>query len=160
MDITRLLRPITVRVGANFLYPRLQHLYPDKYPLKTPSSGIELTVQYADTAVDRDKSKAFDKTILAIHGTPGYLTHFDQLLQHYRTSERIRVIVPNLPDFAHTRSSGNVFWHTVPEKVSFLKSFLAQLGVSRVDCLVAHSMGFQSVSGLFENVSLAEFFCY
>ena len=144
-----LVRPITVRTCVN-LYPKLRELFPGQYPRKAPVEGLDLTVDYADTALESPQ-KAFDKTILAIHGNPGYLHHFNQLISHYRGS-RVRVIVPNLPDFSHTRSSGNIFWHSTPEKVAFVKDFLGKIGVDKIDCLIGHSFGIQTVGGLLDEV--------
>src|SRR5699024_1106578 len=121
----------------------LQQRHPHIFPLKVPTDGVELTVNYADTANQGSRSPSeFQRTIVALHGTPGHIEHFDQLLVHYRAT-RTRVIVPNFPDFSHTRSTG-LFWHTTEEKVAFLKSFLEQLDVKKIDCLLAHSMGFQA----------------
>lgn len=150
-SISDLIRPITVQTCVG-LYPRLQQKHPHIFPRKVPTEGVSLSVKYADTAVCRLKSPdhVFEKTIVAVPGCPGNLAHFDWLLAHYRPSTSVRAIALNLPDFRHTRSSGGIFWHTAEEKVAFLADFLKTIGVERVDCLVAHSMGFQAVTGLVE----------
>src|SRR5699024_7147099 len=93
----------------------------------------------------------FTKTVVAVHGAPGNHANFKQLIEHYRGS-KTRVIVPNLPDFSHTRSTNGVFWHTTPERVTFLKDFLGNLQVDRIDCLVAHSFGIQTIGALWNEV--------
>ena len=120
-------------------------------------------------------------TVVAIHGCPGNYNHFKQLINHYCNNSLqqyqqlyhhqqkqqkqpshllppVRVIVPNMPDFTHTRylyhqyhcnnSNKNIFWHTTIEKTLFLQSFLCQLNIKQIDCLVSHSLGFQTVTAL------------
>ncbi|KAH9407924.1 hypothetical protein TYRP_011573 [Tyrophagus putrescentiae] len=150
-SIADLVRPITVTTCVG-LYPRLQQKHPRLFPLKVPTGGVQLTVQYADTANCRLKRPGHqhEKTIVAVPGCPGYYAHFDWLLAHYRASPTVRVIALNLPDFSHTRSTGGLFGHTAEEKVAFLRDLLRQLSVQSVDCLVAHSMGFHTATGLVE----------
>ncbi len=158
-----LIKPITVHVGAgNHLhYPKLQSLHPNiPYPLKlVPTEegeeGVKLTVQVADSAFGDQQhlvDKNFDQTIVALHGTPGYLQHFDVLFAEYQkqtSGSRVRLIAPNLPDFSHTRSTGGLFWHTTEEKVAFLRDLLFnRLQVTTIDCLVAHSAGAQTALAL------------
>jgi len=145
-----LVQPITLRTCVG-LYPELRKIWPDLYPKSAPIEGIDLTVDYADTATEFPPGTHFDKTIVAVHGNPGYLIHFEQLLERFRGS-RIRVVVPNLPNFGHTRSSGLVFWHSTAEKVTFLKDFLKRLQIDKIDCLVGHSFAIQTVAALWENV--------
>ncbi|KAH9407925.1 hypothetical protein TYRP_011574 [Tyrophagus putrescentiae] len=157
-----LIKPITVHVGAgNHLhYPKLQSLHPNiPYPLKlVPTEGeegVKLTVQVADSAFGDQQHLVdtnFDQTIVALHGTPGYLQHFDVLFAEYQkqtSGSRVRLIAPNLPDFSHTRSTGGLFWHTAEEKVAFLRDLLLnRLQVTTIDCLVAHSAGAQTALAL------------
>lgn len=158
-----LVRSITVKVGADqqlLFYPRLQARHPHIFhpPKSVPTEGVTLTVRYADSATFAPNPKTFDRTIVALHGTPGYLEHFDVLFREYAANQsktnkqaRVRIIAPNLPDFSHTRSSGGIFWHTTEEKVAFVRDLLVnRLGVRQVDCLVAHSMGAQTALGLAE----------
>ncbi len=165
-----LIKPITVHVGAgNHLhYPKLQSLHPNiPYPLKlVPTEegeeGVKLTVQVADSANDRKhlvkNRSTFDQTVVALHGTPGYLQHFDALFAEYQhrkksnSSRSVRLIAPNFPDFSHTRSTGGLFWHTTEEKVAFLRDLLFnRLQVTTIDCLVAHSAGAQTALALAED---------
>ena len=143
---TQLVKCITVKTGIG-VYDDLRELRPKLYKYAT-SDGLELTINYADTI--QDNSRTFDKIIVAVHGTPGYYTNFDQLIEHFRNTN-VRVIVPNLPDFSHTRRT-HIFWHSTPEKVQFLRDFLQQLNISKIDCLVCHSFGIQTIAALWENV--------
>src|SRR5699024_6976484 len=91
-SISNLVRPITVQNCVG-LYQRLHQLNPKLYPANAPSGGLELTVEYADSANDSHNVSDFDRTILALHGNPGYWSHFDKIIEHYRGS-RVRVIAP------------------------------------------------------------------
>ncbi len=153
-NISHLTGKITVKVGATpeNLYPKLQHRYPHLWPPRkaVPTDGIDLTVNYADSAF-RNPQKKFKKVIVAVHGTPGYFRHFDRLIEHYHNQNELRIVAPNLPDFDHTRKTGKIFWHTTDEKVSFLKSFLRRLNIGHIDCLISHSLGVQTTTALFEH---------
>ena len=145
-NISHLVKPITLRTCVG-LYDQIRPQWPHLFR-KSPPNGSELTIDYVDTANNRP-NKVFNKTILAIHGVPGNLSHFSQLIQHF-DGTGTRVIVPNMPDFRHSRENG--FWHTTPEKVTFVKDFLKMLKVDRIDCLVAHSFGIQTIGALWEKV--------
>lgn len=143
---TELVKSARVATGVG-IYQQLQQLRPEVYQF-APPEGLELTVDYADTA---SEGQEFEKVIVAVHGCPGYYTNFDRLIEHFRHS-KVRVIAPNLPDFSHTRST-QTFWHSTAEKALFLKDFLRQLGVTTIDCLVSHSFGIQTIAALWEDVS-------
>lgn len=143
-----LVRSMTLNTCGGDLSATLKELHPSFHRHARPE-GIELTVDYADTFVE---GNTYDKVIVAIHGTPGYYTHFDQIIQHFRNT-KVRVIAPNLPSFADTRRT-KTFWHTTPEKAQFLKDFLARLNISTIDCLISHSFGIQTIAALWENVSM------
>lgn len=128
------------------IYDELRKSEPEFY-CDAPSEGVELEVDYVDTWKE---GKQFDKAIVAIHGVPGYYDHFNQLIHHYLDTS-VRVIVPNLPDFSHTRET-NAFWHSTKEKVQFLRDFLVNLKIKTIDCLISHSFGIQTNAALWENV--------
>jgi len=144
---TPIMRPIAIQVGSNGLYKKLQRESPHLYR-RAPLEGVRIVTSYADTSQPET-----DSTIVALHGVPGTHDHYRILFSHY-SGTRVRVIVPNFPTFDHTRESGGLYWHTVPESVDFLKQFLKQIEISEVDCLVAHSSGFHPAAGLFEDVSV------
>ena len=139
---------ITVSPDTSIYINDLNKVSPGVF--KTPPKPLKLTVQYADTALGRDPKK-FDKTIVAIHGTPGYYTHFDTLVEHYKDSN-VRIVAPNLPDFSHTRENG-YYWSTTPERASFVKQFLRDLNITEIDCLISHSYGAQCISAIWFKVS-------
>ena len=111
------------------------------------SGGVDLTVDYLDTKKD---GRLYNKVILAIHGTPDTYEAFSQLIQQYVDTD-VRVIVPNMPDFSHTRQN-KIFWHTHEEKAQFVKDFLDRLDIDTVDCIVSHSHGIQTAAKLSEKV--------
>lgn len=148
-----LIRTITVRTCVG-IYDDLRKQQP-KYYRKAPDDGIDLTIEYVDTVHDAEGS-SFDKTVVAIHGLPGNFSHFDRLIEFYRKTNT-RVIVPNLPDFSHTRQNKS-FWHSNQEKAIFIKDFLSKLNISIVDCLISHSYGCQTIAALWEEVKFNFFF--
>lgn len=144
-----LVHSMTLKTCGGELAATLRELYPS-FHRDTGAESIKLTVDYADTLVE---GNTYDKVIVAIHGTPGYYTHFDKIIQHFRDTN-VRVIAPNLPSFADTRRT-KAFWHTTLEKGQFLKDFLARLNITTIDCLISHSFGIQTIATLWENVSVA-----
>lgn len=132
-----IVRPVTIRTCSD-VYGHLLTSSPHAYLYKkTPQTGLDLTVTYADSALHSDPT-AFERTVVAVHGVYGYFTHFEALFKHFHGSP-VRVIAPNMPDFSHTLKHG--FWHSPTERGTFLRDFLLQLGVKKVDCLVSHSSG-------------------
>ena len=149
-----LVKTITIKTCVGIYNDQMKQWRPDFYRYAT-NDGLELTINYVDTLIvnnDDDDNDHFEKTIVAIHGVPGYYTHFDKLVEYYRNTN-VRVIVPNLPDFSHTRKT-RTFWHTSIEKSTFLKDFLNKLNVKTIDCLICHSFGAQTAAAICENVRL------
>ncbi|XP_046920323.2 uncharacterized protein LOC124500308 isoform X2 [Dermatophagoides farinae] len=145
-----LVKTITIRTCVGIYDDHMKQWRPDFYRYAT-DDGLDLTINYVDTLIndnDGDGDDYFEKTIVAIHGVPGYYTHFDKLVEYYRNTN-VRVIVPNLPDFGHTRKTRS-FWHTSVEKSTFLKDFLRKLNVKTVDCLICHSFGVQTAAAICE----------
>ncbi|KAH9416896.1 hypothetical protein DERP_013867 [Dermatophagoides pteronyssinus] len=146
-----LVKTITIKTCVGIYNDQMKQWRPDFYRYAT-NDGLELTINYVDTLIvnnDDDNDDHFEKTIVAIHGVPGYYTHFDKLVEYYRNTN-VRVIVPNLPDFSHTRKT-RTFWHTSIEKSTFLKDFLNKLNVKTIDCLICHSFGAQTAAAICEN---------
>lgn len=137
---------IVVRTGRE-LYPQLKLKWPKLYK-NIPPEGLRLEVDFLDT---KQHHRMFDKIVLAIHGTPGDYRTYSKLCEHYLGSN-VRVVVPNLPDFSHTRRQN--FWHSIEEKACFIEDFLKKISVGTVHCLVGHSYGFHTVAGLLEQVIL------
>jgi len=154
--IPHLMKQLTVRTCSEGFYDRIRSQLPSsslKLYQNAPSSSLDFTVQYVDTRPDLSDPSS-SKTILALHGNPGTLAHFTQLILYfYQQLTPIRVIVPNSPDFSHTRATGNVYWHSTAEKAEFVTDLLAQLGIAQIDCLVSHSLGIQAAAALWEKES-------
>ncbi|XP_054152401.1 uncharacterized protein LOC128951179 [Oppia nitens] len=127
------------------LYDKLRQKNPKLYR-NSPSSGLTVNVEYVDTLGDNKTGKV--KTILAIHGIPGYYNHFDKLYQYFGNKcSSVRVIAPNMPDFGLTRQT-MAFWHSNEERSQFIRDFLKAINVSTIDCLVSHSAGIHPISML------------
>lgn len=119
-----------------------------------PSDGLNLSVEYVDTFDVRFHTSDNMKTVVAIHGIPGYHHHFQQMIDFFsRKDSNVRLIVPNMPDFKHTRQT-MAFWHSNRERAQFIRDFLRTLNVSQVDCLVSHSAGIHPISLLWSDVRL------
>ncbi|KAI2804493.1 hypothetical protein BLOT_003479 [Blomia tropicalis] len=144
--VNDLVKPITVRTCVNIL-PRLAFKHPHIFQTNNlPTDGVDISIDCVDTL--NGYPNPTSKTIVAIHGTPGNYSHFDQLINNYRLSN-VRVIVPNLPNFTHTRLKR--FWHTTEEKACFIQDLMKHLGIKKIDCLVSHSMGVHPLTMLCEN---------
>lgn len=141
-----LVKQITLKTCVG-IYDELRKKKP-KFFRHAPNDGLELTIDYVDTI--NDNTNTITKIIVAVHGLPGTYLHFDKLIDSYRNTN-VRVIVPNLPDFSHTRKTKS-FWHTTKEKATFLKDFLHQLNITTIDCLVCHSFGIQTIAAIWDEV--------
>lgn len=147
-SLDHMVKRITVNTGAD-LYPELKKLRPKLYR-KIGSGGVSLTVDYLDTKAD---GKPYSKLIVAVHGVPDTYETFTKLIEHFHNTD-VRIIAPNLPDFGHTKRDH--FWHSSDEKVAFLRSFLKQIHIDTVDCLVNHSYGVHPNSGLWDKVIIVK----
>ena len=133
------------------LYEELKKKNPKVYQ-NSPSDGLTVNVEYVDTFADRNSKISSDvKTILAIHGIPGYYHHFNELIKYFNKEPRVRVIVPNMPDFSLTRKT-MAFWHSNEERAQFIRDFLKAINVSTIDCLISHSAGIHPISQIWSNV--------
>ena len=136
------------------LYEELRQKNPKLYG-KSPTDGLNLNVEYVDTLDNSsNKSSANLKTVVAIHGIPGYHHHFNEMINYFSAQDSsVRLIVPNLPDFKHTRQT-MAFWHSNRERAQFIRDFLKKLNVNEIDCLVSHSAGIHPISLLWSDVSI------
>ena len=116
---------------------------------KIPEKPLSFEIEYCDTNCAANHSTT---NILAIHGGGGHWSNFDVLIDHYRNDKDVRLLVPNLPDFSHTRSSKHHYWNSVSERLQFVKCFLRQINMLSIDCLVVHSLGAQIAVAFFDNV--------
>ena len=135
------------------LYEQLKKKYPKLYR-NSPSDGLPVSVEYVDSFADKDiKNERDVKTVVAIHGNPGHHKHFSGLVDYFTQNDgKIRVIVPNMPDFSITRRT-MAFWHSNEERSQFIRDFLTAINVSTIDCLVSHSVGIHPISLIWTDVS-------
>ena len=134
------------------LYEELKKKNPKLYK-NSPSDGLTIRVEYVDTFVD-ERSKLSDdvQTVVAIHGNPGHHKHFSHLINYFNDRNcKVRVIVPNMPDFSITRKS-MAFWHSNEERSQFIRDFLRAINVSSIDCLISHSVGIHPISLIWTDV--------
>ena len=141
------------------IYEQLYKQLPNIYPSSASSNfnkGVDLDIDYVDTTSNNQQQQTNSiKTIVAIHGIYGYHNHFDRLIKYFtnlnsKSTTPVRVIVPNLPDFQHTRTSGGIYWNSTEERLCFMIDLLKHLKVSQIDCLVCHSSGIQTALAMWE----------
>lgn len=109
-----------------------------------PKGGYPININYIDTKPEAENDGSV-KTIVILHGTPGsYYDYFKFLVTF---GETYRIIIPNFPDFSQTLETG-CFWHSAEEKSEYVVDFLKHLNVSKVDCLISHSMAAYATSYL------------
>ncbi len=130
------------------LFDKLREKEPKLYG-KSPSNGLTVDIQYVDTFGDNVSTNEC-KTIVAIHGIPGYHKHFNELIDYFE-KRKVRVIVPNLADFSLTRQTMS-FWHSTEERAQLIRDFLKALNVNKIDCLICHSAGVHPISLLWSHV--------
>ena len=136
------------------LYPQKKKKNPKLYR-KSPDDGLVVSVDYLDTYADKDLTTGgLIKTIVAIHGIPGYYHHFNELIELFAKNNdlNVRLIVPNMPDFSLTRKT-MAFFHSNQERSQLLRDFLKAINVSTIDCLISHSAGIHPISVLWSDVS-------
>ena len=110
-----------------------------------PKGGYPIDINYIDTKPEANNDDESIKTIVILHGTPGsYYDYFKMLVTF---GDMYRIIIPNFPDFSQTLKTG-CFWHSAEEKSEFVVDFLKHLNVSKVDCLISHSMAAYTTSYL------------
>ena len=120
----------------------------------SPSDGLPVCVEYVDTLDVSESSDSDVKTIVAIHGNPGTHQHFNSISDYFQTNKwKVRVIVPNMPDFSITRKT-MAFWHSNEERAQFIRDFLKAINVSTIDCLISHSAGIRPISLIWTEVNI------
>ncbi|KAM7292071.1 hypothetical protein ISCGN_025335 [Ixodes scapularis] len=96
---------------------------------RAPEDGIEVDVPFVFTRRD-DGGGAETRRPLAVllHGAPGSYRDFSENLIPRLCAEDLRFSIQN-----------EFFWHSIEERTALLRDFLRQLGITRIDALVAHS---------------------
>ncbi|XP_027204856.2 uncharacterized protein LOC113798502 [Dermatophagoides pteronyssinus] len=138
------IKTIKFRTCVN-IYDELRSRLPRFYG-KSPSEGVDITIDYVDTQSNQKPNK----TIVALHGTADTFRTFTQLYQHFKHRSDVRIVMPNFPDFSHTRSTNYSFWHSSDEKYHLLQDLFRHLNIETIDCLVGHSYGNQSSTVLLQ----------
>ncbi|XP_077517075.1 uncharacterized protein LOC144127936 isoform X2 [Amblyomma americanum] len=105
-----------------------------------PVDGIEVDMNFIcsrmtdeGTYVETDRPLA-----VLLHGAPGSYRDFTENLIPRLLSRGVDVLAPNYPDMAFSLQN-KFYWHTVEERTALLRDFFKQLGVRRIDTLIAHS---------------------
>ncbi|KAH9518793.1 hypothetical protein Btru_006284 [Bulinus truncatus] len=102
-------------------------------------NGVILDTAYADSCPGKEYERHMP-VVLGLHDTPG--THHD-LLSILGTFAKLgcRTIAPTFPDHGDTQNLlkglDNVFCHSTMERALFIHDFINQLGIERVDMVVA-----------------------
>ncbi|KAH7639244.1 uncharacterized protein LOC124490971 [Dermatophagoides farinae] len=127
------------------VYDELRLRLPQFYR-KSPTEGVDLTIDYVDTQSNQKPKK----TIVALHGLADSYRTFTPLIRHFQNRPDVRIVVPNFPDFSHTRATNYSFWHSSDEKYQLLQDLFRILNINIIDCLVSHSFGSQPTSALLQ----------
>ncbi|KAG0442818.1 hypothetical protein HPB47_015587 [Ixodes persulcatus] len=106
---------------------------------RAPEDGIEVDVPFVLTRRD-DGGGAETRRPLAVllHGAPGNYRDFSENLIPRLFAGGVDVLAPSFPDLRFSIQN-KFFWHSIEERTALLRDFLRQLGITRIDALVAHS---------------------
>lgn len=108
---------------------------------RAPDTGAQAPVVYVHTGMDRTERGDRGKRPLALllTGAPGSYSDYSRTIPHL-DQNGADVLCINWPDFTFTSQTG-YWWHSCDEKSNLVADFLKQLGIKKVDMLVAHSTG-------------------
>ncbi|XP_064482650.1 uncharacterized protein LOC135395345 [Ornithodoros turicata] len=120
------------------LYNEWRHTKP--FYRNAPDNGIVVNVPYVSTLTDDACSSESPPLAVLLHGAPGSFWDFSDNLIPTLRGQGVDILAPKLPNLAFS-AKNTFFWHTVEERTALLKDWLMQLGVKRIDTLVAHSAG-------------------
>lgn len=118
-----------------FVYVRTSVSVWEEYP-----EGVQFDVGYVDTKLLKgSKSASNVPVILALPSSAGTHAEFFSILLSF-VKLGYRVVIPNLPGTAFCRGRAKadeaIFTMSVEEKMDFVKDFLSELQIDRVDMLV------------------------
>ncbi|RWS04959.1 DUF1057 domain containing protein-like protein [Dinothrombium tinctorium] len=151
-DFDYTIKSIEIKICGDYYNERKtqKKLYKKVHP-----EGITTVVEYVDTKYDLMEEDAETAPIvLCLHGAPGSHHDFTQLIK-YLKQRKVRVIVPNFPDYCITEKT-KVFRHSAEEKAEYIKDFLKHINVSRIDLLVSHSSAIYPSTLLWQTASAPE----
>ncbi|XP_077516708.1 uncharacterized protein LOC144127604 [Amblyomma americanum] len=108
---------------------------------RAPETGAQVPVVYVHTGMDRAERGDRDKRPLALllTGAPGQYSDYSHNIPHL-DQNGADVLCVNWPNFTFSRQTG-YWWHSCDEKANLIVDLLKQLGIKKVDMLVAHSTG-------------------
>ncbi|PVD33946.1 hypothetical protein C0Q70_05208 [Pomacea canaliculata] len=102
--------------------------------------GVFLDTAYLDSSPG-DRFNPGEPVVVGLHSSPGSFYDLQPLLDACVKSG-CRVLAPSFPGHGLTegveKEYDDVFSHTTDEKAEFIIDFLSNLGVERVDLLIAH----------------------
>ncbi|CAN7998622.1 unnamed protein product, partial [Ixodes hexagonus] len=106
---------------------------------EAPEDGIIVDIPFIFTRWDDGVSSDMRRPLAVLfHGAPGGYGDFSGNLIPRLRAAGVDVLAPNFPDMAFSLKN-KFFWHSVEERTALLKDFLKEMGITRVDTLVAHS---------------------
>ncbi|XP_077517076.1 uncharacterized protein LOC144127937 [Amblyomma americanum] len=105
-----------------------------------PVDGIEIDMNFICSRMTDEGTLAETGRPLAVllHGAPGSYRDFTENLIPRLLSRGVDVLAPNYPDMAFSLRN-KFYWHTVEERTTLLRDFFRQLGIRRINTLIAHS---------------------
>lgn len=102
--------------------------------------GVFLDAAYLDSAPG-DKYNPAVPVVVGLHSTPGSFYDLQPVLETFVKSG-CRVVAPSFPGHGYTEGLqsqyNDVFTHSTDEKSEFVRDFLLNLGIEKVDLLIAH----------------------
>ncbi|XP_064635361.1 uncharacterized protein LOC135492699 [Lineus longissimus] len=102
---------------------------------------IKFSTSYIDTGA---RGHEECQTVMMVHGAPGSHHDFVPIIDILVT-KGIRVIAPNMPGYGFTKGlvqmDDEAFIQSTEERTDFLLDFLSEIGVPKIDMIVAHSSG-------------------
>lgn len=104
-----------------------------------PEDGVVVDVPFVFTRRnDVVGSNTRRPLAVLLHGAPGSYGDFSGNLIPKLHAAGVDVLAPNLPDVAFSLRN-KFFWHSVEERTALLTDFFKEMGIEKIDTLVAHS---------------------
>ncbi|KAK7098886.1 uncharacterized protein [Littorina saxatilis] len=105
--------------------------------------GVIFDVAYLDSAPG-EKINPSVPLVVSLHSTPGSFYDLQPILESF-VKAGCRVLAPSFPGHGYTegvtKGYSDVFMHSTSEKAEFVRDFLANLGVEKVDLLIGQGCG-------------------
>lgn len=106
-----------------------------------PTTGIDVTIDYIHTGLDRMEHKELSRRplMLILTGAPGNYRDFSYTIP-FLDRHGVDVVCPVWPNIAFSRKT-NTWWHSGEEKAQLIIDFLQALNIKHLDMVTAHSSG-------------------